>query len=551
MNKKLFSWKALAGLALLVAMGLTSCKQNTEVDPNDPYNTQKPVTPGVITGNADVTFRLAKPSDLNTEWDKWYNALSATDKTNKVTNAGTFTIGLETSGMKLADDASVADLTMTLPAELKGKTVNFNFSGAFAVSKNILYFNVPNFATDKVVTINLPGGEFMFNLSNGVGAIVDLGGTATISRLYLANAGGSNRPITIGSGISVKAYVNPAAATNIKVNGTIDAIVVNGNITVPTDKGVEVAGSLPTWNPYRVKKLIAENNLTIFANGYKGGNLEKVSIAAGKTVTFDNSAAWDNGKNNLEPYVSEIEGLGAGAIALFTNNGGLTNVSAINGAAADKKITVTSGNSGLYITKDIFTNVTLSDNTVLPGGNGSGIVLDGVASLSNVDINGWVDIIAPNPVSKVTFNAVGFSAASTVNMWKINNLTPILDADGNQVVRITYGWFTNLTTGATASGPYSQIPADILALDPTGSRGYWWIVGTTPLYEETEDDFDLTVAFENSTFNFAAIDVERLEDLVTTSYSYCTTYTINAKAYSWKRAYIASIDAYGWILADK
>ena len=45
MNKKLFSWKALAGLALLVAMGLTSCKQATEVDPNDPYNTQKPTQP--------------------------------------------------------------------------------------------------------------------------------------------------------------------------------------------------------------------------------------------------------------------------------------------------------------------------------------------------------------------------------------------------------------------------------------------------------------------------------------------------------------------------
>ena len=28
MNKKLFSWKALAGLALLVAMGMTSCKNH-------------------------------------------------------------------------------------------------------------------------------------------------------------------------------------------------------------------------------------------------------------------------------------------------------------------------------------------------------------------------------------------------------------------------------------------------------------------------------------------------------------------------------------------
>ena len=29
MNKKLFSWKALAGLALLVAMGMTSCKNTS------------------------------------------------------------------------------------------------------------------------------------------------------------------------------------------------------------------------------------------------------------------------------------------------------------------------------------------------------------------------------------------------------------------------------------------------------------------------------------------------------------------------------------------
>ena len=42
MNKKLFSWKALAGLALLVAMGMTSCKNTTEVDPNDPYATKTP-----------------------------------------------------------------------------------------------------------------------------------------------------------------------------------------------------------------------------------------------------------------------------------------------------------------------------------------------------------------------------------------------------------------------------------------------------------------------------------------------------------------------------
>ena len=71
MNKKLFSWKALAGLALLVAMGMTSCKNTTEVDPNDPYNTSKPVQPGVVTGTADVTIRVVKPSDFDAQFASW------------------------------------------------------------------------------------------------------------------------------------------------------------------------------------------------------------------------------------------------------------------------------------------------------------------------------------------------------------------------------------------------------------------------------------------------------------------------------------------------
>ena len=74
MNKKLFSWKALAGLALLVAMGMTSCKNTTEVDPNDPYNTTKPVKPGTSTaGDADLTFTLTNASggDLTSLWNAW------------------------------------------------------------------------------------------------------------------------------------------------------------------------------------------------------------------------------------------------------------------------------------------------------------------------------------------------------------------------------------------------------------------------------------------------------------------------------------------------
>ena len=68
MNKKLFSWKALAGLALLVAVGLTSCKQGTEVDPNDPYNTKTPTQPGTSTKGGDLVFTITKSSDITSLW---------------------------------------------------------------------------------------------------------------------------------------------------------------------------------------------------------------------------------------------------------------------------------------------------------------------------------------------------------------------------------------------------------------------------------------------------------------------------------------------------
>ena len=81
MNKKLFSWKALAGLALLVAMGLTSCNNNTVVDPNDPYNTKTPTQPSAISkGSANVTITVVASTDLKTQYDKWAASLNADQK---------------------------------------------------------------------------------------------------------------------------------------------------------------------------------------------------------------------------------------------------------------------------------------------------------------------------------------------------------------------------------------------------------------------------------------------------------------------------------------
>ena len=273
MNKKLFSWKALAGLALLVAMGMTSCKNTTEVDPNDPYNVNKPAQPGIVTGTADVTIRVVKPSDFNTQFSNWINGLSANDKKAKVTDKSSFTIDVQTGSMKLAEDASVADLTMTIPAELDGKTVTVNLLNGFAEKKNVLHFNVPA-NNEKVVTINLPADEFAFDLTN-TKAIVDLGGSATISRFTLANAAGQNKPVTIKSGLNIKNYASAANTNYIKVEGSIDAIEVATAPAILADKGVAVAGSLPSNNQYRVKSYVAVADMTIDARGYKGGEIEK------------------------------------------------------------------------------------------------------------------------------------------------------------------------------------------------------------------------------------------------------------------------------------
>ena len=94
MNKKLFSWKALAGLALLVAMGLTSCKQGTEVDPTDPYATKTPTTPSATTkGSANVTITVVSGSDLLSQYNTWYATLN-TDQKNAIKDAKEFTIGI-------------------------------------------------------------------------------------------------------------------------------------------------------------------------------------------------------------------------------------------------------------------------------------------------------------------------------------------------------------------------------------------------------------------------------------------------------------------------
>ena len=128
MNKKLFSWKALAGLALLVAMGLTSCKQGTEVDPTDPYATKTPTQPGISTkGTADVTITITAAGDLAAQWAK-LDAKVVKELREKTT----LNVAINNAGYKL--DGAVINLPNFFAGADNGSTgkiVNITFNNGF------------------------------------------------------------------------------------------------------------------------------------------------------------------------------------------------------------------------------------------------------------------------------------------------------------------------------------------------------------------------------------------------------------------------------------
>jgi hypothetical protein len=420
----------------------------------------------------------------------------------------------------------------------------------FAEKKNVLRFNVPA-NNDKVVTINLPADEFAFDLTN-TQAIVDLGGTATISRFTLANAAGAQKPVTIGAGLTVQDYASAAATNFIKVNGAIAALEVGAGFTMPTDKGIAVAGSLPAYAPYSVKSFIATNDMTIDAQGYKGGAIENLYIAAGKKVQLKNTCgdgSWTG--NNGEPYVKNIVGLGAGSAVEFISADGLKNVAAIVGAAGDKQIAVTTTTTSLNIGADIFVNASITENNIF---------INSLTNFGDATLNGDIYVTAPAANSSINFNSVAFAAGSTLYLYKIMNLTPVLDADGNQAVIREYDYMDDITTGHWNSSnttpatyvSFSDIPASILSVDPTGSRGYWKLVSETPLYEETGDDINITFIFGSCKYNGKDLNQDGLSALADTyTGTRYLTYNVGGVLYRWANVYDSTKGAWGWQIVKK
>ena len=282
MNKKLFSWKALAGLALLVAMGMTSCKNTTEVDPNDPYNTTKPAKPSSkIDGDFDWEVSITKTSDLAAQWKSVkadvVKALAEEDVANIKINCGNYAL----DGGKLA-------IPDPFNGKAAGKTINLVLSGSFK-SKTVkdveqtLNVSLGNLAGADV-NVFLPSDEFKMEIDatgTKTAMYADSLGATTLKTLYAKADAVKKNALTIDDEVIVSGISMDGALVGSADN--ILAKLISGAEELEKGKGALV-GNKDNGAVY-VKSLILTGNASV--KGADETALEVVTIPENVTLTLD------------------------------------------------------------------------------------------------------------------------------------------------------------------------------------------------------------------------------------------------------------------------
>ena len=528
MNKKLFSWKALAGLALLVAMGLTSCKQGTEVDPTDPYNTTKPVQPGVVTGSADLTLQLAVPSDFASLWtssvkDDVKKALAKKDEIKVV---------VKSSNMKLAENATQATNTITLPDFFDGKSdkiVNLVFDGSFAETKSGLFINSSALAGD-VVNVTLPGNneDAAYNLTYAAGTsavVLDASADAYIAKLAVTGPAGK-KSLTVGNGINVARI--PESSGDVQVNGGYIAAVENDNATAVVNAGNNGtnanSGVDNTINGQKIYGVWASNDVTVNALGYKKG-LDEVIIAKGVTAEID-GWGWTNSSHNDAAYVSSVVGLGDNSDLTKPANLSVLNLGnfwSLDNTQSVSNVVVRSNWGAMGVGSDIFENVVFDCFANLYNN-----------SMDNVTFNGGVTAYFWSKEGQWSFDKVNFTAASWLNA-NYNLTQAILDANDEQAYVQTY-WYYDLDkndgtwievdnlsdvpkankeldkNGATITS--YQVAADGNLLNNTRNAHYWYAYVDMLEEDIPAEDFNLVINFTDCKVDGKAMTAKSLATIL-------------------------------------
>ena len=382
MNKKLFSWKALAGLALLVAMGMTSCKNTTEVDPNDPYNTTKPVKPGTSTaGDADLTFTITNASggDVVSLWNAWKKANA--DAAKELMKQSEITIGLDFSNYKL--DGKVISLPQFVNTP-NGSTINLIVKG-FGEAKKALNFNLNNssFAGSEV-NIFLPAAEFDMVLDAQGTKTTLASEEGTTLKTFKGTASTTKKnALTIEEGVTVQGISMTGALAELGDN--IEALLYTGAETLEEGKGIQVGS----------EKLYA-TNLIVTTN--------KASLAAEKTA-FKKVVINEGIQLNVtgdKPQIETIEGLGSedkpSIVDFAGDKNNFTNVKSISNA-------IISGTASDVKDMAIFENVVFKMDVNLY-----------TTGAANTEFAGDVNVKVSDDIAAVTFTDVTFGVKSVLTM---------------------------------------------------------------------------------------------------------------------------------------
>ena len=397
MNKKLFSWKALAGLALLVAVGLTSCKQGTEVDPNDPYNTKTPTQPGIsIKGSADVTITVIASGDLAAQWAK------LDSKTvEKLREQSTLNVLVKSGSYKL--DGGVLQLPNFFAGAkaTTGKVVNVQFDGGFQNAdylntqkdgKKALTLNTDLLAGNQVNFI-LPAGNYDVNIET-TKTEASLSGADTNIGYFTFKAATDKSATSIKNGVTIKRAV--PGTGDIKIaGGALEAKVISGtgtetqanNYNSTAGAGFPVGGQAAAFNLF-----VESGNPTVTNIAKESYKIGTVTVAKGAGVTF----------NQAKPYITKIVGEDAGSTINFTDPGtdaGSTTNLANVGAIEKGKLSL---GSTLILKNDIFTNVEFATAVIMGSSSVTGVAFNALT----------LNFTADNQT--YTFNGVDFKLAPTI-----------------------------------------------------------------------------------------------------------------------------------------
>ena len=342
MNKKLFSWKALAGVALFAAMtmGLQSCTQTEAEDPTPA--TPAPAAPLVIDGST-ITFNgFVKLSDINAVLKALAGSADATvnvtidGKTVAVKcpkgtlkRAGEYEVIINNSTVKV----SATDYTLEIP-ECTDAVFNVTLAEKFAEVKNAITFK--DEALDYVV-LNLAADSYDLDIDIMATTMV-VQGAATIGTLTTkANQYGvyeyalnkehylsfGSRNLILGEGLTIQT-IDLINNGYVVVDGAeIEALAVNGTWADHYAYGFISNNNYsrlvnPDGTVHFLHSITADGNVRVWSYS-KAVPAQNVYVKDGAYVSFYNEREEIEDAQRGHFYYNNIIGLGDGTGQIYCN----------------------------------------------------------------------------------------------------------------------------------------------------------------------------------------------------------------------------------------